>query len=76
MVVTNKRFIRRTGIIARNTEEISVGQIEEANVQQSAVGRILGYGSVRFRGTGGGIILIKTFASPAKFQQSLRSVMN
>ena len=55
--LTNTRYIQKIGWIARNTEEIGISKIEEVDLQQSILGRILGYGSISISGTGSGHIL-------------------
>jgi uncharacterized membrane protein YdbT with pleckstrin-like domain len=52
-VVTNKRVIIKTGIISRKTLEMNLNKIESVNVDQSIMGRLLGYGDVTIIGTGG-----------------------
>lgn len=74
MAVTNKRVIYKVGWIARRTEEINVNRIEELNVKQSILGRILGYGSIFMRGTGGSSISLRKISRPGKFQQSINQV--
>lgn len=52
-VVTNKRIIVKTGIISRRTLEMNLNKIESVNVDQSIIGRLLGYGTITIIGTGG-----------------------
>jgi uncharacterized membrane protein YdbT with pleckstrin-like domain len=51
--ITNKRLIIKTGILSRRTLELNLSKIESVNVNQSILGRILGYGSIGVIGTGG-----------------------
>ena len=44
--LTNTRYIQKIGWISRNTEEIGINKIEEVDLTQSILGRILGYGSI------------------------------
>ena len=55
--LTNTRYIQKIGWIARSTEEISISKIEEVDLKQSIIGRLLGYGSVSISGTGSGHII-------------------
>jgi len=50
--ITNKRLIIKTGFISRNTFEMNHSKIESINVNQSILGRILGYGTLIIMGTG------------------------
>jgi len=52
-VITNKRVIVKVGLIRRKTLEMNLQKIESVNVEQSIMGRILGYGTVTIVGTGG-----------------------
>jgi uncharacterized membrane protein YdbT with pleckstrin-like domain len=51
--VTNKRIIAKKGLVSTSTNEILVSKIEAVNIEQSILGRILGYGSVIVTGSGG-----------------------
>ena len=51
--ITDKRVLMKTGWIARNTLEIFLDKVEAINVDQSILGRILGYGTLIIVGTGG-----------------------
>ncbi|MSP01395.1 MAG: PH domain-containing protein [Acetobacteraceae bacterium] len=53
IVVTDKRIIHKTGWISRHTEEINITKVETVDVIQGIGGRILGYGTVVIKGTGG-----------------------
>jgi uncharacterized membrane protein YdbT with pleckstrin-like domain len=53
MAVTNKRVIVKTGIADRRTTEILLYRIESVAVEEPPLGRVLGYGTVIVRGTGG-----------------------
>ena len=52
-VLTSKRLIFKTGIIARKTKEIVLTKYEGLSVNQGIMGRILGYGQIT--ATSGGI---------------------
>ena len=72
--LTNTRYIQKIGWIARNTEEIGISKIEEVDLQQSILGRILGYGSINISGTGSGHILLKDIDAPLLFQKNLNDL--
>lgn len=44
--LTNQRLFIKTGLIARNIEEIELFRIKDVKVEQSVVQRILGYGTI------------------------------
>ena len=73
-VLTDYRYIQKTGLIARDTEEISIYKIEEVDLSQSLFGRILGYGSISISGTGSGNIFLKSIDEPLIFQKYLNDL--
>lgn len=64
IVVTSYRFVFKTGLISRNTQEVSLNKIEEIILQQSIWGRIFGYGKLILRGTGVGVIQLPNLDDP------------
>ena len=69
IAVTNRRLIYKTGWISRRTEEMNLNRIEELNLVQGILGRILGYGKLVCNGTGSGDIKLPTIASPMSFRK-------
>ncbi|MEZ5919921.1 MAG: PH domain-containing protein [Parvularculaceae bacterium] len=63
-VVTNSRFVFKTGLLARHTQEVSLNKIEEIKLQQSVWGRLFGYGSLSLHGTGVGLIKLPNIDNP------------
>ena len=51
--VTNKRVIVKTGLVRCRTLELLLRQVEAISVDQSLLGRLLGFGSITLTGTGG-----------------------
>src|SRR5205814_9970729 len=51
--VTDRRVIYKTGILQRHSMEMNRSKVETVGVNQSILGRVLGYGTVIVRGTGG-----------------------
>ena len=73
-VLTDIRFIQKTGWIVRHTEEIRIDRMEEVNLDQSIFGRILDYGDVQIAGVGTGEIKLKMIDSPIEFQKKLNDL--
>jgi len=73
-VLSDIRFIQKTGWIARHTEEIRIDRMEEVNLDQSLFGRILDYGDVHIAGVGTGEIKLKMIDSPIEFQKKLNDL--
>lgn len=61
-VVTNKRVISREGVISVTTEEIKNAKVESVEIKQSILGRILGYATIWFSGTGTSKVKFKGIA--------------
>jgi len=53
IAVTNKRVLGKTGFIRRDTIDLNLSKIESLYADQSILGRMLDYGAVRIKGTGG-----------------------
>jgi uncharacterized membrane protein YdbT with pleckstrin-like domain len=53
VAVTNKRVLIKTGIASRRSIEVLLSKVESIGVEESVTGRMLGYGTVIVRGTGG-----------------------
>ncbi len=51
--ITDKRILMKTGWIQRNSLELFLDKIEAVHVDQTIMGRIIGYGTVIIIGTGG-----------------------
>ena len=64
IVVTTYRFVFKTGLISRDTQEVSLNKIEEITLTQSIFGRIFGYGTLVMRGTGVGVIKLPAIDNP------------
>jgi uncharacterized membrane protein YdbT with pleckstrin-like domain len=69
--VTNLRVVHKTGFIKRRTFEMSLDKVESVDVNQSILGRIMGYGDVTVRGVGEGAETIKTIAAPLEFRNHI-----
>lgn len=72
MAVTNKRVIVKSGLADRRTTEILLSRIESVVVNEPAVGRILGYGTVIVRGTGGTPEVFQKIQNPLKFRDQVQ----
>jgi uncharacterized membrane protein YdbT with pleckstrin-like domain len=73
-VITNKRIIIKTGIISRKTFEMNLSKIESVNVDQSFMGRILGYGSMSIIGTGGTRESFHNILKPIEFRKAFQEL--
>lgn len=72
MAVTSKRVIVKTGIADRRTTEILLSRIESVAVDEPALGRLLGYGTVIVRGTGGTPEVFEKIYHPLEFREQVQ----
>ena len=72
MAVTNKRVIVKTGIADRRTVEILLSRIESVAVEEPALGRLLGFGTVTVRGTGGTPEVFEKIYHPLEFREQVQ----
>jgi uncharacterized membrane protein YdbT with pleckstrin-like domain len=72
MAVSNKRVLIKTGFFARKSIEVLLSKVESIGVDESALGRILGYGSVIIRGTGGTFETFSQIAHPNEFRRQVQ----
>lgn len=72
--LTNKRLIIKRGLISRKTEEISCNRIEEVNLSQTVIQRILGSGDILVRGVGAGEIFLRNIDNPIGVQKKINQL--
>lgn len=71
--VTNKRVIFKHGIISRKTDEMRLTSIESIIINQSVLGRILGYGTVVITGRGAGDVVLQWMTDPMRVKREIES---
>ena len=76
LAITSKRVIAKFGLIRRNTVELNHSKVESLNVDQSILGRILGFGTLVINGTGGGKTPIPSIDSPLEFRREAMQVVD
>jgi uncharacterized membrane protein YdbT with pleckstrin-like domain len=72
MAVTNKRVIVKSGLANRRTIELLLPRIESIAIEEPALGRLLGYGTVIVRGTGGTPEVFPQIARPLEFREQVQ----
>lgn len=72
IAVTNECFIRKSGIVSFDTEELELDNIETINVEQSILGRVLGYGSLTAHGTGREEIKVRMVNRPVALRRQIQ----
>ena len=68
LAVTDRRVIYKTGLISRHTIEMNRRQVESVDVDQSIFGRMIGYGTIIIRGTGGSLEPMRRVDNPLTFR--------
>ncbi|SJZ44662.1 PH domain-containing protein [Enhydrobacter aerosaccus] len=69
--ITTHRLIYKRGFLSRYTVEMNMDKVETVNVDQSLLGRLLDYGSIRVLGTGQGIEKLEGMASPIELRNAI-----
>jgi uncharacterized membrane protein YdbT with pleckstrin-like domain len=70
--VTNKRVVMQIGLMGRMTEEVFLNKIESIGVDQTVMGRMLGYGTVTIRGTGGSFEPFERVSAPLELRRQIQ----
>ena len=71
LAITDRRVIYKAGLLRRHTVEINRSKVETVGVNQSIMGRLLGFGTVVVRGTGGSFEPIPFIAEPLTFRNHI-----
>ena len=69
--VTTKRVIIKVGLLRRRTLELLLRQVEAISVEQTVLGRMLGFGSLTLTGTGGVREVFHNISSPLEFRRRI-----
>jgi uncharacterized membrane protein YdbT with pleckstrin-like domain len=73
IVVTTRRVLIKTGILERRTVEILLSKIESVDVTETVSGRMMGFGKVVLRGTGGTPESFERIGNPLEFRRQIQS---
>lgn len=71
LVITSQRVILKRGWLQVDWQEIPADKVEEVAIGQGLLGRLLDYGSIVMKGSGGGSIELQQVARPHRFNQYL-----
>ena len=72
--ITNRRLIVKTGLISRKTFEMNLSKIESVNIDQTILGRILGYGTIIIVGSGGTREIFPKIRNPLEFRKKFQEL--
>jgi uncharacterized membrane protein YdbT with pleckstrin-like domain len=73
--VTNQRLIYKTGLIWRNTHEVQLRAIEEVDLHQGVLGRLLDFGRLQVHGTGADDVVLPNIDDPVGLRKALQEGM-
>ncbi|MBR5598866.1 MAG: PH domain-containing protein [Alphaproteobacteria bacterium] len=76
MIVTNKRVICKTGIIAVNTEELKNSRIESVEIKQTLWQRLWRYADIYFTGTGVSFVLFTNIRDARMVKSALENILD
>ena len=71
--VTSHRVVEKYGLFSMRTNEIALPNIEGVRVNQSLLGRIFGYGTIRIEGTGVDAVTTPDIADPVGFVRAIQT---
>ena len=72
MAVTNRRVVIKTGLGSRKTIEMLLNKVESIEVSETAMGRMLGFGTIVVIGTGGTSEPFHKVAHPLEFRSQVQ----
>jgi hypothetical protein len=72
MAVTNRRVVIKTGLASRRTIEMLLNKVESIEVNETAFGRMLGFGTIVVIGTGGTLEPFHKMAHPLEFRSHVQ----
>jgi uncharacterized membrane protein YdbT with pleckstrin-like domain len=76
MAVSNKRVLIKTGLFTRKSAEVLLTKVESIGVDEPFLGRILGYGTVVIRGTGGTFETFDEIRKPNEFRRQIQAQLS
>lgn len=71
VVVTDRRVLSKSGILAAHCQSIGLSQIESTDVSQSLLGRVMGYGTLHLWGAGGKALRLAGLSRPRDLARAL-----
>ncbi|HEU4726144.1 MAG TPA: PH domain-containing protein [Candidatus Eisenbacteria bacterium] len=72
ITVTSRRVLIKTGVMTIRTTEVLLAKVESVAVEESPIGRMLGFGKVTIHGTGGTPERFERIAQPLEFRRRVQ----
>jgi uncharacterized membrane protein YdbT with pleckstrin-like domain len=73
MAVSNQRVLIKTGMLSRRSIEVLLSKVESIGINETFMGRLLGYGTVVIRGTGGTYETFHKIRQPNEVRQQVQA---
>ena len=71
--VTDKRVLVKVGLVKRDSLETLLSKVEAIGVDQTLLGRMLGFGTITIVGTGGTRETFERIAAPLEFRRQVQA---
>lgn len=76
LALTDRRVIAKTGLLSQKSTELNLPKVESVEVHQSLLGRMLNYGTITVKGTGGGSAPAPGITAPFDFRKAVQELTN
>ena len=76
MLVTNKKVLKKSGILGTDTQEIRLNAIETIEIKRTVSDRLVGSGNLRITGKGNAVIFFDNVDSPDKIKQIINQAIS
>ena len=73
VALTTKKVIVKKGVLSRKTDEMKLSKVENVELKQSLLGRILGFGEIVISGTGSGKTILSKIANPIEVKKAIEA---
>lgn len=71
VLVTTSRVFEKRGVLATHAQSIPFSQVESIDVEQSVLGRLLGYGDVLIQGSGAAMLRLENIRDPLSLTRAI-----
>jgi Bacterial PH domain len=71
ILITDRRVLKKTGILAVSVDSMAYSQMESRDLDQSITGRLFGYGDLHIFGSGGKSFLFNHLRDPATVSREI-----
>jgi hypothetical protein len=71
IAVTTDRFVKKSGLVSFRSEDMSLDKVEEIELNESVLGALLDYGTVKVCGTGLSSITVGMVQSPERLRHEI-----